>query len=90
MKRSKKIAKKIQKNGACGGPWDPISPPAWTPSGAPAPAQSLSPCCSIRAHLWQPFAERLLKACENLVVRRPVSSTSSAARMLARPPALET
>ncbi|EOD35807.1 hypothetical protein EMIHUDRAFT_252536 [Emiliania huxleyi CCMP1516] len=27
----------------------------------------LSPCCSIRAHLWQPFAERLLKACENLV-----------------------
>ena len=27
----------------------------------------LSPCCSIRSHLWLPFAERLLKACENLV-----------------------
>ena len=26
----------------------------------------LSPCCS-RAHLWQPIADRLLKACENLV-----------------------
>ena len=48
----------------------PHLPPAWTPSGAPAPAQSLSPCCSIRAHLWQPFAERLLKACENLVAQK--------------------
>ena len=30
----------------------------------------LSPCCSIRSHLWLPFAERLLKACENLVAQK--------------------
>lgn len=48
----------------------------------------LSPCCSIRSHLWLPFAERLLKACENLVALKVSLEHvvgSAAARPAGRP-----
>ena len=38
-----------------------------SPCGLRTLGVRLSPCCSIRSHLWLPFAERHLKACENLV-----------------------
>ena len=33
----------------CGGPWDPIAPPAWIPSRAPAPPQRPPPLQLARA-----------------------------------------
>ena len=42
MKTSKKLRKKkkSEKIGACGGPWDPISPPHGCPLGPPPPPRA--------------------------------------------------